>query len=245
MSAVRVPYSVGGSAGFRYGDVPREIEAALARWLADERVPEGIEVKPGRVWRLDAWAIKLAKPRGAVDRWLRASAAVRAAELHAAVLPIRSPAPLVALERRAGRRLVSSLLVIEWIDGAELRLAWRDDPAARAAFAPFMADMHARGVLHGDLNVRNVLWNGREWILLDLDGVRRGLHRLRARKLIEAQWARLAAALGEGVRACFDEYVRCAAGRIDGERAWPRIERRARRIAAGYARRSRERATGS
>jgi WD40 repeat protein/serine/threonine protein kinase len=204
MAQLREAYECGGARGFRYATLPRALTDALPSWIASERVPEGVDLKPGSVWRVGEHVVKLSKPAGALDKWVRASSSVRAADLHDALQPIRTPRPLLALERRAGRRLAASWLISEHVAGEHLNTAWKADAAARAALPEFLARMHAHGVLHGDLNARNLIWTGREWVLIDLEGVRRGLQALRARSVVEQQWARIAATLrgrARGLRA--------------------------------------------
>jgi tRNA A-37 threonylcarbamoyl transferase component Bud32 len=101
--------------------------------------------------------------------------------------------------------------------------------------------MHAGGVFHGDLHVRNMLWNGREWVLLDLESLRHPLRALRRRRIIEDQWARLVCSLGgrEGVQASFEAYLREAGLGWEPAEAWRRVERRARAIAPEWAPRTR------
>lgn len=241
MARLREAYECGGARGFRYAPLPRALIDELPRWIESERLAEGVELKPGSVWRVGEHVVKLSKPSGALDKWVRASSSVRAADLHDALLPIRTPQPLLALERRAGRKLSASWLIAEHVAGEHLNVAWKRDAAARAALPQFLASMHAHGVLHGDLNARNLIWTGAEWVLIDLEGVRRGLQALRARSVIEEQWARIAATLRDedGVRGAFESY---AALRPASGATWVGVGNRARRVSAGYERKLRERA---
>ena len=236
MAPLREPYECAGARGFRYGDVPEAIESSLPHWIDAERVEGGVELKPGRVWRVGEHVIKLSKPDGAIDTWLRASSAVRAADMHARVAPVRTPSPSLALERRVGRRLTASWLVAEFIAGEHLQRAWKDDPAARATLPSFMALMHSHRVLHGDLNPRNLIWTGKQWVLIDLEGVRRGLQVLRARRMFENQWARIVAAVRDedAVQPAFVEYSHVTTASRDPTAAWQRVVRRSRIIVAGY-----------
>jgi len=236
MTHLREAYECGGARGFRYGEVPSAIESALPRWIASERVDGGVELKPGRVWRVGEHVVKLSKPSGAIDAWVRASSSVRAADQHERLLPVRTPNPLLALERRVGRKLAASWLIAEYIAGEHLQSAWKHDPAARATLPSFMALMHTRGVLHGDLNPRNLIWTGKLWVLLDLEGLRRGLQALRARRLFEDQWARIVAAVrdADAVQPAFVEYSRVTTASGDSKAAWKRVLRRARSISARY-----------
>jgi hypothetical protein len=244
MTRVREPFECAGARGFRYGDVPDAIENSLPHWIEAERVEGGVELKAGRVWRVGEHVIKLSKPHGAIDTWLRASSSVRAADMHARVLPVRTPGPALALERRIGRRLTASWLVAEFVAGEHLQRAWNDDPAARATLPSFMALMHNHGVLHGDLNPRNLIWTGKQWVLIDLEGVRRGLQVLRSRRLFEDQWARIVAAVRDedAVQPAFVEYARVTTTSKDPGAAWQRVLRRSRVIVAGYDEKLRARA---
>ena len=231
-----VPYRLGELRGLRYGPLPESLEAALPRWLAERRVAEGEEIHPGRVWHWEELAIKLHPPRGELREWFRRSPAVRAAELHAR-LSVRTPRPLVAVQERRGLALGWSLFASEFVEGTFLPRTWDSDPAGREAFPRFLAAMHAAGVFHGDLHVRNMLWNGREWVLLDLESLRHPLRALRRRRIIEDQWARLVCSLGprEGVQASFEAYLREVGAKWEPQEAWRRVEQRARALAPEWA----------
>ena len=135
---------------------------------------------------------------------------------------------------------VSGLSVSEFVEGRWLHRLWDDDPPAREAFPRFLVDMHTRGVFHGDLNLRNMLWDGTEWVLLDLEGVRRGLRARLPRRLIEAQWVRVLATLRgrPGSRELFEAYLKQAPEggpwSEDPAAVWERIEARARRTVARW-----------
>ena len=240
----REAFEIGGARGFRYGEIPAGIAEALPGWLERGSVqveagPGGEvceELKPDTVWRVGSWAVKVYARRGGLEGRFRQSQALRAAEL-ARLLPVRTPTPLLALEQRSGPRRRSGLTVSEYIEGRWLHRLWDDEPAAREAFPAFMADMHAKGVFHGDLNVRNMLWDGSEWVLLDLEGIRGGLRKRLPRRLIEAQWVRVIATLRgrPGARELYEAYARETGTAIrESERQWEQIERRARRTVARW-----------
>lgn len=237
MEIAREPFELGSARGFRYGELPAGILRSLPGWLERGAVGpgEGEVLKAGTVWRVGSYAVKVYPRRGGLEGWFRQSPALRAAEL-ARVLPVRTPRPWLALEQATGPRRGTGLSVSELVEGRYLHILWDDEPAAREAFAGFMLGMHTHGVFHGDLNVWNVLWNGSEWVLLDLESVRRGLQAVLPRRLIEAQWARVIAALRgrPGSRELFESYL-AAAGRDDhrGE-LWRRIETRARQTVARW-----------
>jgi Ser/Thr protein kinase RdoA (MazF antagonist) len=187
------------------------------------------------VWRVGPWLVKRSG-RGGLKDLFRRGPALRAAERARALDAIPTPQPLVALERRRGRALESGLVVSEWIAGRHLHELW-DDARALAAFPPFLARMHAAGVLHGDFHPRNALWDGERWVLLDLEGVRGPLHRLFARRLVRRQWARLLHNLEHArpdcrpdVRALFERYLEEVGRAGDRERAWAAVVREAARL---------------
>jgi tRNA A-37 threonylcarbamoyl transferase component Bud32 len=234
MNAVRVPYRCGRARGFRYGVIPADVESALPRWLASRSVEEGAAIKPGRVYRSGSWLVKIFGPSRALKDALRRSGAVRTADLHARLLPVRTPAPLVALEERRGPFLERSLLVTEFVEGLSLREAFGRDEPARQALGPFLALLHRRGVFHGDLHPQNAIWNGSEWVLLDLASLRHPLRRLARRRLILDQWAEFATGLGADARLeeCFARYLAAAGLAWDPRAAWAEVRLRAERIRA-------------
>lgn len=229
---MRIPYRLGAARGFRYGEVPAEIEAALPRWLATSNVEGGTAIKPGRVYRHGAWVVKLGGASRALKDLLRPAGSIRSADLHARLRPVRTPAPLVALERRRGPFLEGSVLVSEFVDGPTLREAFPRDERAREALAPFLELLHRHGVFHGDLHPANMIWNGSEWVLIDLDSLRHPLRRLFRRRLILEQWAQLAFRLGAGpeLESSFERYLALTGLRWDPRRSWSDVLRRAERI---------------
>jgi Lipopolysaccharide kinase (Kdo/WaaP) family len=235
---VRAPYRIGDARGFRYGEVPMEVERALPRWLASPEIEGGIAIKPGRVDRFGRWLVKRTGASRALKDALRPASSIRSADLHARLLPVRTPAPLVALETRRGPFLHGSLLVTEFVEGPSIAEAFASDERARAAFAPFLAELHRRGVFHGDLHPANAIWNGSEWVLIDLDAIRHPLRRLRRRRLILEQWGQLAFRLGPDSRLkeSFTHYLEAADLPMDPAAAWTEVLRSAERIRASRAR---------
>ena len=231
---MRVPYRLGAARGFRYAEIPAEIEAALPRWLERPHVEGGVAIKPGRVYRAGSWLVKFTGPSRAAKDLVRRASSIRSADLHARLLPVRTPAPLVALEVRRGRFLESSLLVAQFVEGPSMHEAFRDDERARAALAPFLALLHARGVFHGDLHPANTIWNGSEWVLIDLDGLRHPLRRMFRKRLILEQWSQLAFRLGAGphLESAFESYLVLARLGWEPRAAWAKIVRRAESIRA-------------
>ncbi len=244
MDSRGVPWECGGARGVRFGELPPDIARALPRWIAAARVDDGVELKPGRVWRVGEWTIKRFEPDGFADRWLRASPAVRSARLCARIAPVRTPWPLFALQDRP-LGWTSAWLATEYVAGEHLHEALRSSPAAADALPDFMAEMHRHGVLHGDLNVWNLLWSGSEWVLIDLDGIRGPLHRFRRRAIADEQWVRLAGTLRdvEFAKPLFEKYLERMNESAQSTGRWSRIERRARAQASRYDRLLAERAT--
>jgi aminoglycoside phosphotransferase (APT) family kinase protein len=234
MSAVREPYRLGPARGFRYGPVPADVESALPRWLSTREVDGGVEIKPRRVYRYGAWLVKLTGASRAAKDVLRRSSAVRIADLHAQLLPVRTPRPLVALETRQGPFLAASVLVAEFVEGPSLREAFGRDARATEALGPFLARLHRRGVFHGDLHPENAIWDGSEWVLIDVASLRHPLRRLRRRHLILEQWAQFAFRLGasRALEACLGRYLAEAGLAWDPTEAWAEVVRRGERIRA-------------
>lgn len=229
------PYECQGARGLRFGPVDPELERVLATLIAGNPC-EGAEIlKPERVWAWREWVLKRSEPDGFHERWLRKSAALRAAEAALALAPVPTPQPLVALDLRRGRRLECSWLVSERVRGERVDVAFDLDPNSVAAFPAFMATMHEHGVMHGDLNVFNALWDGERWQLIDLDGLRHGLHRGRAERIAELQWARLAGTLRDPARVkpLFEAYAALRRLR-DPAAAWARIEPRSLQFGKSY-----------
>lgn len=198
-----------------------ELEARARRWFEYGPGPGDVVIKPERVWRSGPLAVKRFPAQLSVRLRLRRSGARLNADLHFALAPVHTPTPWLVLEARDG----SSLLVCEFIEGRFLGAMWNDGGPGVAAFPHFMAAMHTRGVFHGDFHLFNALWNGRDWVLLDLEGLRHPLRRMRPRSLIFDHWGRIHFSLRGtlGLKACFATYVEAAGLGWDVERAWPRI----------------------
>ncbi|MEW6073118.1 MAG: hypothetical protein AB1726_11090 [Planctomycetota bacterium] len=227
----RVPLVCGDFAGFRYVELGPDLETRLPAWLAAGRVEDGEELAGSHVFRSGPHVVKFFPgPRRRRDLF-RPPRAVRSADLALRLDGIRTPAPYVALgpRRRADRR--AGMLVMEHIPGQPLTALWRRDEAAMDALPRFLAAIARRGVLLGDFHLENALWNGAEWVLLDLDGIRHRGHFVHRCKLIERQWARVWNALGRHphVFALFVAFLAEAGLDWDAKAAWTRIMRRADR----------------
>ena len=223
------PFECAGARGVRWGAVPDSLAAQLGPWLDGVVPPQARALKPDTVWQIGALCVKRFAPPSSLRDRLRDFPALRAARLHFTLLPARTPQSLAALD--GGRR--GSLLVCEFVSGVLLQQAWSTDARSRAALAPFMATLNRHGWFHGDLHAHNMIWNGGEWVLLDLDGVRPRLHALLKRRRIEHQWARLAVALVEydGVRGSFESYLEGMKLGWPRDEAWRRITARAAALA--------------
>jgi hypothetical protein len=219
-----------GLVGRAYATPTPELLAALARWLDARAVPEGTPLKAPDVHRLGDLVVKLfTQPN--LFGWLRAPRAVRSAERHFWCLPLRSPRPWIAVGRPLRR---VSVLVREHVAGRDLAELWGQDERAEEALAGFLAAMERHGVVHGDLHPRNLLWTGEEWVLLDADGLRHGLHFERRVRL--GQWARLTVHLGDEARV--ERLFRRSAPGSDGARRvqWSEVRKRAASLADERAR---------
>lgn len=232
MKIVREPYRCGRARGFRYMEIPREVEKALPGWLSTRRVDGGIEIKPQRVYRSGAWLVKLTGPSRAAKDVLRRSSAIRIADLHARLLPVRTPKPLVAIELRRGPFLDGSLLVTEFVEGPSLGIAFGRDERATNAWAPFLALLHRRGVFHGDLHPENTIWNGEDWVLIDVASLRHRLRRFRRDHLVLEQWGQLAFRLGasEALETSFRSYLAETDLGWEPRTSWVEVLRRADHI---------------
>lgn len=202
------------------GSVP-ELEARARGWFEHGPGVGDVVIKPARVWRSGPFAVKRFEPRLSVRLGLRRSGARLNADLHSALRPVHTPIPWMVLEARNGE----SLLVCEFIEGRFLGAMWNDGGPGVAAFPHFMAAMHTRRIFHGDFHLFNALWNGHDWVLLDLEGLRHRLRTMRTRPLIFDHWGRVHFSLrgARGLKDCFATYVKASGLGWDVERAWPRI----------------------
>jgi hypothetical protein len=214
------PWTRGELTGRAFAALAPELEARVEGWWRARAVPEGEVLKAPDVFRLGALVIKFF-PQASLLGWIRPARALRSAERYFWCLPLRSPRPLLAVAKRFAR---PSLLVREHLEGASLREVWLHDARAEAALAPFLAAMERHGVVHGDLHPQNLLWDGKEWVLLDVDGLRHGLHD--ARRALCGQWARLALYLADEGR------VRALFERARPRLAWGEVEARLRELRA-------------
>jgi len=97
-------------------------------------------------------------------------------------LGLPTPRPIVCLEERRFRLLGRSYLLLERIDGARSLLdAWSGFTSEQrqdllVSLGATIGGMHRSGLVHGDLNWRNILvrqtLSGLEIFLVDLDGCR-------------------------------------------------------------------------
>jgi tRNA A-37 threonylcarbamoyl transferase component Bud32 len=219
----RARWRAQGTSGLRYGEISPELARALPRWLAERRVAGGEPVKPPGVFRAGGLVIKFFPPPS-VFGLLRTPRALRSAERYFQLLPIPSPRPLVALtEGRGGW----SMLAREYLEGQLLHEAWHDAEAA-GELPRFLAAMRRQGALHGDLHPRNLIWTDRRWMLLDVDGLRHGLHS--QERVALSQWARLLVHLADepGLERAYAAYLGELGSDAAGASPWPRIVRRAR-----------------
>ncbi|TDJ79626.1 MAG: hypothetical protein E2O39_00655 [Planctomycetota bacterium] len=170
----------------------------LAQCLVGASQPEELgatALKAGRVWRLGDKVIK----RYASTRWrdrARASTAVRVARLYRRILPIQSPRPRAVLELPRALGAPNSMLVMDRVEGEVIKFHWSAEPAAQAAFGPFMAELHRRKLFHGDFHMGNLMWDGAGYVLLDIESLRPAWSVLQPQRLYRRQWVRVVSDLG-------------------------------------------------
>lgn len=231
----RVPWHGHGATGERYGELPPGLAEALPLWIRTGTVPEAEALKPGSVFKWGAQVVKFFPPPHLWRRMGRSKARI-SAERHFELLPLRTPRPVLALER-VGPERRGSLLVAEYVAGSLLMDLWQRDEAAMAALVPFLVELRRRRIIHGDLHPRNLLWDGREWVLLDLAAVRHRLHRVFASRRESAQWVSLLHFLRDdaGVEALHRDYA--ARLGLDARAEWDAVRARHERLRAERARR--------
>jgi len=220
------PWSSGSLRGWAWADIPDELAERVRIWFEEGPTAELEPLKPPVVFRHGALVVKFYTRRDPLDL-LRASRALRMAERHFRCLPVPSPRPLLAVGGRGARR---SLLLREHVPGRLLSEVWRSEERARGELAPFLALMQRHRILHGDLHPKNLLWDGRGLWLLDVEGLRHCFHA--AAPILEGQWARLIAHLGDepGVERAYRESL-VRTGRTPDASEWPRIRAEAERLA--------------
>jgi len=184
------PLRVGALHARSYAPLAPALVARLADWYGDA-AREGEVLRSGAVVRVGGLVVKRF-PAPSVFGWVRAPRATRSAARHFWCLPVPSPRPLVALWRSPAS---PSVLVREYVAGELLSALDGSARTAEEALAPFLASLARHAVLHGDLHPQNLLWDGTRWWLLDVDGVRHGLHS--RRRVWLGMWARCALYLGE------------------------------------------------
>ena len=230
--AIGREWSQGNLRGWSYGEIRPELAAALQEWAAKGRVENGEELAQGSVFRSGEWVVKFFPPPSLFG-WWREARSRRAAERYHELLPIPSPRPLFASRRFANG---SCMLVRHFVAGRLLSELWNRDAAACDALPAFLAQMQLRRVLHGDLHPRNLLWTGEHWILLDVDGVRHGLHN--PARVKRAQWAQLLLHLGDedGLRRAHARTLELLRAGHAAESRWRAILRQAERMRRAHQR---------
>lgn len=171
-------------------ELPPGLASLLPKLIAGE-VPSSVRVlKKGFVFLADDLVIKFYPRTKKRFDWLRAPKALRAVRTHDRLLPVSSPRPIYW--ERVEHPQIESLLIYEFVEGPTLLDLWkREHQESRDALPKLFADLHATGLLLGDLHAKNLLWSGDGWCVIDLDGVRGGLHALRRQRITEVMWARL------------------------------------------------------
>jgi len=224
---VREPIQIAGHRGFRYHELSPELLGLLPRWLRERHVDDGVDLKRGRVFRWKDLVVKFSPPSARFRDRFRPGSALRAAEWHAQLAPLAMAQPHLALEQRNLTGLHSQLLVSEFVEGVFLHEIFRDDPHAVGEYARFVAELHGRGFFHGDLHSLNLLWDGERWVLIDVEGFRGGLHRLRPARLVTQHWGLIssnlmgyAAATDEELRPIFDAYIAHSTLSLNVDKVW-------------------------
>lgn len=236
MTPSRRPIRVGEARGYAWGDIPRDVMGRLPAWLAERRVPEGEDLKAGRVFRYGSWAVKFTPPQSGWRRWMRRGPAFRSAFANEALAPIPTPRPLLALEWPAEGGGRHGLLVSQFVDGRFIEEVWRQSSAAMEAFVAFLADMHARRVFHGDFHWHNAIWDGERWYLIDLESLRHPLRTLFPRRLVIDQWARIdfCLALPDGLEPHVARYVELSGRGWDPREVWRDVRERSKQHVADW-----------
>lgn len=89
---------------------------------------------------------------------------------------IATPAPLALIEERYGMLRGRAWLITEYCAGPDLLAHLSPDaeppPAEAAALRLLFATLHRERISHGDLKATNLLWDGGEIKLIDLDAMR-------------------------------------------------------------------------
>jgi len=193
-------------------------------WLLSGAVSGGDEIKPGRVYGHGPWIVKMFTTGRRIRDSLRPVAAVRCARHHARLQCVRTPRPIATLQVPDGR----SLVVLQRIHGRTLdRIVAAGEPEPTEAFVRMMVAMHRSRTFHGDLHPDQLIWDGHDWYLLDLDGLRHPLRALFRRPVIERQWARLGRSIPvEHLERPFLRYLELAGWGWEPARAWQRVLRR-------------------
>jgi Phosphotransferase enzyme family len=229
-------FRAGGARGWAWIEVDAALERDVERWIAERDVPGAEVLKAGSVFRRGELVIKfLPTPIGPIQR-RRVPPAVRAARQHFALQPLHTPRPLIALKADTPSGRVD-LLVSEFVHGRPFDVVWAADPRAREALPAVLAALRRRRIVHGDLHPGNLLWTGSHWVLLDLEAVRGGLHRIFApRRAALSQWARLLILTGDepGLREAHARWLEQLG--VGGEpRRWKRVLAAAQRQRATRA----------
>jgi hypothetical protein len=212
---------------------PSAVAAVLPKLLAGLE-PEGITVlKPGAVFQLHTGQgekdliVKLYKRSAKLRAKLQPPGAKRAVAAYLRLLPVPSPKPV--WWDRLDHAQYRSVLVYEFAVGPTLHQLWKQgDPQAMDELPEFLGALYRTGVLHGDLHGRNLVWTARQWLVLDLDSIRSGLHSLRRKQIWERTWARLLFDF-EGTpeaQTLFERFATSAGLEGDIQGAWNRILRR-------------------
>lgn len=210
---------------------PSESVARVLPELLAGRTPSEITVlKPGAVFQLHTQAdekdliVKLYKRSPKLRAKLQPPGAKRAVDAYLRLLPVPSPKPVYwnTLDHADYR----SVLVYEYAEGPTLHQLWKQgNPEAIEALPALLAATYKTGLLHGDLHGRNLVWADGQWLVLDLDSIRSGLHALRRKAIWERTWARLLFDFSGSPRGkeLFASFLELANLSWDLEDSWSRV----------------------
>lgn len=239
---MRTPLRLGRARGFAYAPLAADLERELERWLVERRVdgPGVVVIKDRRVYRRGEHVLKFFPPGRRLRDLGRRVAAVRSAEESARLAPVRTPDPVCALGLRDGVFHGPSLLVSRYVAGRTIAEVWDRDEIAVDALADVLARMHRRSLFHGDFHPGNMLWDGRDWYVIDVGGMRHPLRSLRAERLALDAWAELDRRLGSppSLERAFRRYHAASGERAPGgtaDEAWRAVAERSRALGAARA----------
>jgi heptose I phosphotransferase len=101
---------------------------------------------------------------------------------------LMTPQPLAIIEKKLGPLHLDSYFVCAYLPMERLNLAQQDYAAALVAMMQVLKASHCQ---HGDLKFSNLLWDGKQLVIVDLDALKVIGNSKRFAQAHEADWARL------------------------------------------------------